>query len=280
MNLECNIQLENCLIYLNDEHWSYIVRKLNYVDKISLGRTCSRFFNLISTKEICYLNEQFKFFFESSLVLDDYITYVCGRFRLQFYHHYFLKVDRLYLAYFLSILKEKLTCRLICGHMFWCHRKNVLDSECKICYQVFRCDEDPSKKNLYSNDCLDFWDTHAENVYVEETYLEQNLQSIHGCKYFENFYTREQLVNFFGVIRMFLNLGKIYLSGKFQRNKEFYRTYAKYANELFNIVCGNVRNDFVGVMIYQLKPYVDYDPKSIKITNEHCIEYLEKKLCI
>ena len=146
MNLECNIQLENCLIYLNDEHWSYIVRKLNYVDKISLGRTCSRFFNLISTKEICYLNEQFKIFFESSLVLDDYITYVCGRFRLQFYHHYFLKVDRLYLAYFLSILKEKLTCRLICGHMFWCHRKNVLDSECKICYQVFRCDEDPSKK--------------------------------------------------------------------------------------------------------------------------------------
>ena len=71
---------------------------------------------------------------------------------------------------------------------------------------------------------------------------------------------------------MFLNMGKIYFSGNFQRNTEFYRTYAKYANELFSIVCRNVRNDFVGVMIYQLK--------YIKITNVHYVEYLEKKLCI
>ena len=156
-----------------------------------------------------------------------------------------------------------------------------MDSECKICCQVFRCNEDPSEKNLYSNNYLDFWDTHAEKVYVEETYLEQNLQCEHGCKYFENLYTREQLVNFFGVIAvtMFLNIGKIFLSGKFQKNKEFYRIYAKYANDLFSIVSKNIRNDYAGIMIYNLKPYIDYDPKSLKITNLHYIEYLEKK-CI
>ena len=116
---------------------------------------------------------------------------------------------------------------------------------------------------------MDFWDTHAEKVYVEETYLEQNLQCEHGCKYFENLYTREQLVNFFGVIAvtMFLNIGKIFLSGKFQKNKEFYRIYAKYANDLFSIVSKNIRNDYAGIMIYNLKPYIDYDPKSLKITN-------------
>ena len=268
--------------YLNDEHWSIIVRKLNYVDKISFGRTCSRFFNLISTKEIVYLNEQYKKFFESSQVLDDYMTYLCGKFRLQFYHYYCLKVDRLYLAYFLSILKEKLTNRLICGHTFWCHRKNVLDSECKICCQVFRCNEDPHKNFLYSNNYLDFWDTHAEKVYVEATYLEQNLQCVNRCKYFEHLYTREQLVNFFGVIavRMFLNIGKIYLSDKFIKNKQFYGNYAKHANELFDIVSKNVRNDYAGVMIYNLKPYIDYDPKTLKITNIHYTEYLEKKICI
>ena len=166
--------------------------------------------------------------------------------------------------------------------MFWCHRRNVLNSECKICCQVFRCNEDPQKKILYSNNYLDFWDTHAEKLYVEETYLNQNLQCVNRCQYSENLYTREQLVNFFGVIavRICLNMGKIYLSGKFQRNTQFYRNYAKHANELFDIVSNNVRNDYAGVMIYSLKPYIDYDPKSLKIINAHYIEYLERKKCL
>ena len=269
------------------------------MDKISFGRTCIRFFNLVSSKEIVYLNEEFKFFFEDPKSIVNYIKYVCGRFELQFYHHYHLKCDRLYLAYFLYILKEKLTNRLICGHLFWCHRKNVFNSECKICCQVFRSDDDPTKTFLYSKSYIDLWDTHGEKVFVEETYLEENMQAYSRCAYFENVYTRYQLITLFGVIavRLFLNIGKRYLFwGKFIRNKQLYRTYAKYSNDLFDIVCKNIKDDYAGVTIYNLKPYIDYDSKYlkiytifitifiytiyhyIKISNLHYIDYLEKNV--
>ena len=77
--------------------------------------------------------------------------------------------------------------------MFWCHRKNVFNSECKIFCQVFRSDEDPTKNVLYSKSYINFWDTHAEKVFVEETYLEENMECYSKYAYFENIYTRHQI---------------------------------------------------------------------------------------
>ena len=104
------------------------------------------------------------------------MQYICAWFKLQFYYHYPLKCDRFYLTYFLSILKEKITARLICGHVFWCQRRSAIHSECKFCCHVFRWENHTRTTFQSSSNYIDFWDTHAEKVFGQDNYLEQNLQ--------------------------------------------------------------------------------------------------------
>ena len=97
------------------------------------------------------------------------------------------------------------------GHFFWCQRRNILDSQCRICTSVFKWDNDDYAVYQYSNNLMDFWDTHLEKLFCENTYLyESEIDNRKECVYFENFYTAPQLINMFGVIscRIFLNLGK------------------------------------------------------------------------
>ena len=94
-------------------------------------------------------------------------------------------------------------------------------------------------------------------------------------------YTSAELVNFFGVIacRLFLNVGKrVLFVGKLCNNKDIYRFYAKFIDQLFKFVSEKVRFDYANVAIYSLQPYVDYDCKYFKVVNLHYTDYLEKNV--
>ena len=87
-----------------------------------------------------------------------------------------------------------------------------------------------------------------------------------------------QLINFFGTIacRIFLNLAKRnFFVGK-MNNQDIYRYYAKFTKKLFVSICNNVRSNYANEAIYNLKPFIDYDPAYLKIVNLKFTEYLEK----
>ena len=208
-----------------------------------------------------YCNEAFKKFFVDQN-LEDFLSDFVDKFTLKYSFFYPYKCDRLYLAYFLFILKEKLTIRLIYGHMFWRQRKATLHSECKICCNMFKWSGDTNNQLIFSKCYTDFWDTHSEQVVVQNTYLSENLGLKKICAYFENVYTTAQLVNFFGVIacRLFLNVGtRVLFVDKICNNQDIYRFYVKFTDKLFKFICEKVRCDYGHVAIYSLKPYFDYD---------------------
>ena len=165
--------------------------------------------------------------------------------------------------------------------MFWCQRRSIFDSECKFCCKVFKWSGDTNNQLIFSKCYTDFWDTHSEQVFVQDTYLTENLQIKKRYVYFENVYTTAQLVNFFGVIacRLFLNVGKrVLFVGKISSNKDIYRFRAKFTDKLFKFICEKVRYDYASIAIYSLQPYVDYDCKHFKVVNLHYTGYLEKNV--
>ena len=112
-----------------------------------------------------YLDEVFKdvFFLQN---FGNILVELFHKFTMKFYFFYPYKCDRLYLANFIYTLKENLTMRLIYGHTFWCQRKNILDSECRLCCQVFKWDSDSNYQFLFSSNCMNFWDTHVGNYFL------------------------------------------------------------------------------------------------------------------
>ena len=93
----------SCLLRLDDYHWKVIISKLSYVDKLSLSETSKRFFNLIETKQIKHLEEQFKNFYVSQEQIKDVIKEFIRKFKAK----YFKEIDQsdeFYLEYFFFFL--------------------------------------------------------------------------------------------------------------------------------------------------------------------------------
>ena len=168
------------------------------------------------------------------------------------------------------------------GIYFWCQRKNILESKCRICTQVFKWEGDSDDIFLYSSKYMDFWDTHAEKLFCSDTYLSENCKLTNvRCTYFEEFYTSHQLVNMFGTIacRIFIYLGKRNFFVGRMNNEGIYRYYGKFTRKLFSFVCSNIRPGYANKAIYELRPAIDYDSTYMKIVNLKYTEYLESKKC-
>ena len=99
--------------------------------------------------------------------------------------------------------------------MFWCQRKYSFKDECKLCCEVKRFYDEVPTIYLHSKHYTDFWDKHTEKVFSDELHFRLEVNQIErDCRYFENVYSKHQLINLFGVIamRIFLILRKnIYL---------------------------------------------------------------------
>ena len=93
------------MIYLDDYHWTIIISTLSYVDKLSLAKTSKRFLNLIQTKQIIYLEEQYKKFYISQNQIEDVINEFIRKFKVKYSNANLDQCERLYLEYFFFYVK-------------------------------------------------------------------------------------------------------------------------------------------------------------------------------
>ena len=167
------LAFDECFPDLFDKHWIRIIKYLSYVDKIQLGGTSTRFFKLVNlSQHMNYINHLLKDIF--TCTFEGFLNEFLHKFTMKFYFAYHYKCDRLYLANFIYLLKTHLNPRFVYGHLFWCQRKNILESKCGICTQVFKWEGDSDDIFLYSNKYMGFWDTRAEKLFCSDTYLSEN----------------------------------------------------------------------------------------------------------
>ena len=183
-----------------------------------------------------------------------------------------------------SMLKQLLTPKLIFAHLFWCQRRSSFLNECGLCCKVKRFHDEIPVIYLHSKHYTDFWDTQTEKVFSERLYIAPEIiGKYRDCVYFENGYTKHQLINLFGIIaiRLVFNIGKRYIFMTKSKEKErFYKFFVGESRSIFIVVCDNISIDFVKKVLKDLKPNINHDPTYLKITNSHYIKYLEEKKCI
>ena len=174
--------------------------------------------------------------------------------------------DEFYLEHFFFILRQALTPKLIFAHLFWCQRSYSFKQECEFCSKHY----------------TDLWDKHTEKVFSDELYfrLEEINQIERDCRYFENIYNKHQLINLLGVtaMRIYFNLAKKFIFvTQFKQKERFYTFFLSESRNIFTAVCDNICTDFSKNVLKGLKPFVDYDPTYLKITNSYYMKYLEEK---
>ena len=190
--------------------------------------------------------------------------------------------DEFYLEYFFFILRQALTPKLIFAHLFWCQRSYSFKQEYELCSQVKRFYDELPAIYMYSKHYTDLCDKHTEKVFSDELHfrLEEINQIERDCRYFENIYSKHQLINLFGVtaMRIYFNLAKKFIFvTQFKQKERFYKFFLSESRNIFTAVCDNICIDFSKNVLKELKPFVDYDPTYLKITNSYYIKYLEEK---
>ena len=154
--------------------------------------------------------------------------------------------------------------------MFWCQRSYSSKEECKLCPQVNRFYDELPAIYMYSKHYTDLWDKHTEKVFSDELHFRHEVNQIErGSRYFENVYSKHQLINLFGVIamRIYFNLTKKYIFvTQFKQKERFYKFFLSESRNIFTVVCDNICIDFTKKVLKELKPFVDYDPTYLKIT--------------
>ena len=104
-----------CLYHLDNYLWNLVFDKLSYVDQLRLSETCRRFYNLIKTKLASkHFEELFKNIYSNPRQINDIVEeFNC---RAKFYD--IETSNKLYLKYFISILKQELLPIKITAHLF------------------------------------------------------------------------------------------------------------------------------------------------------------------
>ena len=189
--------------------------------------------------------------------------------------------DKIYLNYFFSILKEALHPKKITAHLLWCQRNYSLKEDCKLCSQVIRFYDEMPIIYLHTKHYADLWEKKIETVFSDELHYKiEELHSPPDCQYFENIYSKAQLLNLFCLIalRIFFNLSKKYIFLiQFKQKEKIYKFFIAESRGIFSTVCDNIDPDYIKKV---LKPFVDYDANYLKITNSFYLKYLEEEKCI
>ena len=165
--------------------------------------------------------------------------------------------------------------------MFWCQRNYSLKEDCKFCSQVIRLYDELPTIYLHAKHYTDLWDKNVEKVFSDELHFKfEDDQISADCYYFENVYSKCQLINLFGIItlRIFFNISKKFIFvTQFKQKERFYKFFLAESRRLFSVVCDNIDIDYVKNVLKKLKPFIDYDATYLKITNSYYIKYLEEK---
>ena len=198
------------MYHLDNYLWNLVIDKLSYVDQLRLSETCRRFYNLIKNKLASKRFEKlFKNIYSNPREINDIVEeFNC---RAKFYD--IETSDKLYLKYFISILKQELLPKKITAHLFWCHRNySLFREDCKLCSQVIRFYDEIPEKYLFAENFADIWNVEIQDVFYEKLHYRVQ-DGRFTCQHFENINSKLQLVNLFGIIavRIFFNLSKKYI---------------------------------------------------------------------
>ena len=271
----------SCLFHLDDYHWNIIIGKLSYIDQLSLSETCQRFFNLIKTKQI---NKRFEKLFKKFYVSQEQIKETIKDFIRKFKAKYYGSIDqsdKIYLEYFFLILMSALTPKKITAHLFWCQRNYSLKEDCKLCSQVIRFYDELPTIYLHTKHYTDLWDKNVEKVFSDELHFKFEDDKISAdCYYFENVYSKCQLINLFGIITLciFFNIAKKFIFvTQFNQKERFYKFFLAESRYISSVVCDNLDIVYAKNVLKELKPFIDYDATYLKVTNSYYLKYLEEK---
>ena len=117
-----------------------------------------------------------------------------------------------------------------------------------------------------------------EVVFTEDyCYQGVSIRKLCVCDNIENINSIGTFTNFYGVIaiRIFFNIVSRYISKVKIRCKDvilnFFREQSK---ALFDSLCSDIDIDIVAKLIKDLKPFVDYDARFLKITNKNYVSCL------
>ena len=268
----------SCLYHLDDFIWNLACDKLSYVDQLSLSETCQRFYNLIQTNKASkHFEELVKNIYSSQKQIQDAVKEFIRKANL----YDIESSDKLYLNYFFLILKHALHPKKVAAHLFWCQRNySFLREDCKLCSQVIRFYDNIPEIYLYAEHLSDIWEEEIPKVFDEKLYYKREGVRF-TCHYFENVYTKFQLVNLFGIIavRIFFNLSKKYIFlTQFKQKELLYEFFKGESRIIFSTVCSSVSINYVEILLKELKPNVDYDSTYLKISNTFYVKYLKKIL--
>ena len=110
--------MEVCCLYRLDKYlWNLMFDKLSYRDQLNLSETCRRFYNLIKNKQASKrFEELFKNIYSRPKQINDIVKEFIRKVNL----YEIEPSDKLYLNYFLSILKQELLPKKITAHLLWC----------------------------------------------------------------------------------------------------------------------------------------------------------------
>ena len=137
---------------------------------------------------------------------------------------------------------------------------------------------------LHTKHYADLWEKKIETVFSDELHYKiAELHSPPDCQYFENIYSKPQLINLFGIIalRIFFNLSKKYIFlTQFKQKEKIYRFFIAESRGIFSSVCNNIDPNYIKKVIKVLKPFVDYDANYLKITDSFYLKYLKEEKCI
>ena len=174
-----------------------------------------------------------------------------------------------------------LTPKKITAHLFWCQRNYSLKEDCKLISQVIRFYDELPVLYMHSKHYTDLWDKEVEKVFSNELHYKFEDNKISpDCCYFENDYSKSQLINLFGIIalRIFFNISKKFIFvTQFKQKVIFYKFFIAESRSIFSVACDNIDIVYVKNVLKDLKPFIDYDATYLKITNSYYIKYLEEK---
>ena len=107
-----------------------------------------------------------------------------------------------------------LTPKKITAHLFWCQRNYSLKEDCKLYSQVIRFYDESPTIYLHTKHYTDLWDKNVEKVFSNDLHVNFKEEKLSpDCYYFENVYSKSQLINLFGIItlRIFFNIAKKFI---------------------------------------------------------------------
>ena len=135
--------------------------------------------------------------------------------------------DRLVFKYGKTTLLTNLRIQFVIAHLFFCWRKGVFQSKCKICTQVVRWEIDNKVKFEFTIYRLSGIFNFNNHIFCSKKFCDFDLNKKFECCYFESINKPNEIPEMFAVIvvRILLNFVKRYLFKSEEKSSLVFYSY-------------------------------------------------------